>query len=164
MQIYSKKTEISKKLRENLREIIYNIPTYVASRHTTISYQRCYYKAPQHYYHEHHHNNLITNRPVLVILTYSPTITLQFSCTIISPLTQIRTGKPITEHDFLRVASLPVSPWGEMPPWVGGYHNQTETPFGRLSMRTRFYTDASVLSICYGLRPIYQYWNSCKIL
>jgi hypothetical protein len=79
MQIYSKKTEISKKLRENLREIIYNIPTYVASRHTTISYQRCYYKAPQHYYHEHHHNNLITNRPVLVILTYSPTVTLQFS-------------------------------------------------------------------------------------
>lgn len=105
-----KKTEISKKLRENLREIIYNIPTYVASRHTTISYQRCYYKAPQHYYHEHHHNNLITNRPVLVILTYSPTVTLQFSCTIISPLTQIRTGKPITEHDILSVASLPVSP------------------------------------------------------
>lgn len=107
-----KKTEISKKLRENLREIIYNISisTYVASRHTTISYQRCYYKAPQHYYHEHHHNNLITNRPVLVILTYSPTVTLQFSCTIISPLTQIRTGKPITEHDILSVASLPVSP------------------------------------------------------
>ena len=98
-----KKTEISKKLRENLREIIYNISTYVASRHTTISYQRCYYKAPQHYYHEHHHNNLITNRPVLVILTYSPTVTLQFSCTE----SGTRTRTAIPDQGILSPSWLP---------------------------------------------------------
>ena len=32
---------------------------------------------------------------------------------IISPPTQTRTGKPITEHHILSVTSLPISPWGD---------------------------------------------------
>ena len=35
------------------------------------------------------------------------------------------------------------------------YHSQTETLFSYLSMRTRFYTDASVLSICCGLEYMF---------
>ena len=34
--------EIGKKTQENLREIIYNISTYVASRHTILNHQRHY--------------------------------------------------------------------------------------------------------------------------